>query len=190
MSLRNRPTLVSFVALLVSGTVAAVLLGYGALVLAGAFLSGTLVAALTELAFPLLPLFILSVVVAVLSTVGVVYGLAKRVTVLRGGRIESVARRAEAAVPLLRRLGVADAVAEPEPTPEERRQNAIESLKRRYIDDEISDAEFERRLDRLVSSDAATHTDATRTDTAAYTDADATAARTARERVAAEDERR
>lgn len=177
MSLRNRPTLVSFAALLVSGTVAAVLLGYGALVLAGALLSGTFVAALSELAFPLLPLFTLSVVVAVLSSVGVVYGLARRVTVPRGGRIESVARGAEAAVPPLRRLGVADAVAEPKPTPEERRQNAIETLKRRYVNDEISDAEFERKLGRLVSTDAGT-------------DDDANAAPAARERVAVEDERR
>lgn len=154
MSLRNRPTLVSFVALLVSGTVAVVLAGYAALVLVGALFAGSLVAALFELAFPVLTLFVLSAVVAVVSSFGVAYGLARRASLPRGGRAESVARSVEAKVPFLRALGVADAFAEPEPTPEERRADALSTLKRRYVDGEMTEAEFERRLDRLVASDS------------------------------------
>ena len=33
------------------------------------------------------------------------------------------------------------------------RETPIERLKRRYVDDELSDAEFERRLERLVAAD-------------------------------------
>ncbi|SFR61045.1 Short C-terminal domain-containing protein [Halogeometricum rufum] len=154
MALRDRLTLVSFLLLVASGTLSAVLLGYAALVVGGAFLAGTLVAALLELAFPVLPLFALSTAVAVVSAVGVVYGLARRASLPRGGRIESVARRAESEYPPLRALGLGDAFAEPEPSPEEKRQDALERLKRRYVDGELTEREFERKLGRLVANDS------------------------------------
>ncbi|QIB75413.1 hypothetical protein GL213_03535 [Halogeometricum borinquense] len=154
MVLRNRLVLVSFLSLLVSGTLAVVLLAYAAVVVAGAFLSGSLVTVLLDLAFPELPVFALSVIVAVVSSVGIVYGLARQASLPRGGRVESIARRAERMFPVFRMFGVADVFSEPEPTPEERREDALASLKRQYVEDEISEAEFERKLDRLVANDS------------------------------------
>lgn len=153
MSLRDRTVSISFLLLVVSGTVSLVLAGYAALVLWGGLVEGALVAAILQLAFPLLPLFVLSAVVAVLSTVGLVYGLARKARLPRGGRVESVACRAEKEYPALRTLGVADAVSEPKPTPEERRADALDELKRQYVAGDVTEAEFERKLDRLVAND-------------------------------------
>jgi uncharacterized membrane protein len=40
-------------------------------------------------------------------------------------------------------------------TPADRERDAVEELKRRYADGEIDDAEFERRLDRILAVDDA-----------------------------------
>ncbi|WP_310928040.1 SHOCT domain-containing protein [Halogeometricum luteum] len=153
MALRDRTASVSLLLLLVSGTVSAVLAGYAALVLWSGLVEGALVAAVLRLAFPVLPLFVLAAVAAVLSAVGLVYGLARKARLPRGGRVEAVARRAEREYPVLRTLGVGDALSEPEPTPEERRADALDELKRRYVAGDVDEAEFERKLDRLVAND-------------------------------------
>ena len=50
-----------------------------------------------------------------------------------------------------------ESVAAPEPTPdrtdEQEQEDALERLKRRYAEGEISDEEFERRLERLLETE-------------------------------------
>lgn len=153
--LRDRLLGFSLVALLLSGTLLAVVLGYGALVLGAAFVTGaSVVGAALELAVPWVPLAAVALFGTVFGCVGVVYALARRASVPRGGRVQRLAEFAERTYPPLRTLGLSDAVSEPEPSPEERAQDALEDLKRRYVAGEIDELEFERRVNRLVANDS------------------------------------
>lgn len=63
----------------------------------------------------------------------------RRLSLPRDDRIAAAAERAESQLPLLRDLGLAERF---EPTPEQRRQE----LKAQYVDGEITEAEYERRV--------------------------------------------
>lgn len=153
--LRDRLFVLSVVVFLLSATLSVVVLGYGVLVLASAFVTGaSVVGALFELAVPWVALAAVSLLGTVFGGVGATYAIARRVSVPRGGRLQRLAEYAERAYPPLRTLGLSDAVSEPEPTPEERAADALEDLKRRYVAGEIDEREFERRVDRLVANDS------------------------------------
>ncbi|SFG55100.1 hypothetical protein SAMN04488063_2387 [Halopelagius inordinatus] len=153
--LRDRLFGLSVVVFLLSATLSVVVLGYGALVLASAFVTdASVVGALFELAVPWVALAAVSLLGTVFGSVGAVYALARRVSVPRGGRLHRLAAYAERACPPLRTLGLSEALSEPEPSPEEKAQDALEDLKRRYVAGEMDEREFERRVDRLVANDS------------------------------------
>ncbi|MFC6726256.1 SHOCT domain-containing protein, partial [Halobium palmae] len=70
--------------------------------------------------------------------------------------------RAERAYPPLRTLGLSDRLSPPEPSAEERARRTLEVLKRQYVEDEIGEAEFERRVDRLVANESIDEVEASR----------------------------
>lgn len=88
-------------------------------------------------------------VVLGLGLVALLFLAATVVSVLRNGslprddRLVSVVERLEREYPMLRQFDVSERV---EPTTEDRK----EKLKTRYVEGEISDAEFERRMERLM----------------------------------------
>lgn len=69
---------------------------------------------------------------------------------VRGGRLESLANHAERHSDVARSLGLSSLVERP---PERRREDALATLKQRYADGELDEAEFERRLGRLLDND-------------------------------------
>lgn len=153
--LRDRLFGLSVLVFLLSGTLLTVTLGYGALVLYSALVTGApLVGALLELAVPGVVLVGLFLAGIVFGSVGAAYAVARNARMPRGGRIQRLAEYAEREYPPLRALGLSDAVSEPEPSPEERAEDALEDLKRRYVAGEIDEREFERRVDRLVANDS------------------------------------
>lgn len=84
---------------------------------------------------------------------GVAYLLVKRVDVSvrgRGGHLQTLAEQVEKHNTLARSLGLSSTL---EPSPEQKREDALDTLKRRYADGEVSDEEFERRLGRLLETD-------------------------------------
>jgi uncharacterized membrane protein len=89
------------------------------------------------------------VAAVVLALVALVFLVATLVSVLRnaslprGDRLVSVVERLERKYPTLRQFDVSEKV---EPTTEDRKQQ----LKQQYVDGELSDAEFEREMDRLL----------------------------------------
>jgi len=72
--------------------------------------------------------------------------LARSVSIPRDERLASAAGRLERLVPPLSALGLVDRF---EPTVEDRR----EALRKRYVEGDLSEAEFEARLDDLLEGD-------------------------------------
>lgn len=153
--LRNGSLGVSLVAWLVSGSLLLVVLGYVGLVVYSAIETGTpIVGVLLDIAVPYLLVVAALLVVTVLSGLGFVWALVRRASVPRSERLASLARRAEREYPPLETIGLSDSLAPPEPSTEERTEAALADLKRQYVDGEISEREFERRVDRLVANDS------------------------------------
>ena len=138
-------------------TVASILLtvavgGYGLGVgLLALLSSGSLVAALSALLPWAVGTVVLSLVTALFSVWTVAAAL-RRFSLPTDDRLAALARRAEAGVPGLRSLGLAERF---EPTSEERRQR----LKQAYVDGEITEAEFERAVRDHVDPDRVTPTE-------------------------------
>ncbi|MFC6764469.1 SHOCT domain-containing protein [Natrinema soli] len=88
-------------------------------------------------------------IVLVLGVITATFLVATIVSVLRttslprDDRLVSIVEWLEREYPLLRRFNVSETV---EPTTEDRRRQ----LKKQYVEGEISDAEFERKMDQLV----------------------------------------
>lgn len=156
MALRKSSLLwASLLGVLVSGSLFLVAVGYLGLVVYSGLVSGTpLVRTLLSIAVPLLVGVGLLVVILVLSGVGLVWALVRHASLPRSDRIATVAERVEREYPPLRMLGISDLLAPPEPTPAERSERALADLRRQYVDGEISELEFERRVDQLVSTES------------------------------------
>ncbi|PSQ38891.1 hypothetical protein BRD13_05320 [Halobacteriales archaeon SW_5_70_135] len=126
--------------------------GYGLGVGLLALLStGSLVAALSALLPWAVGTVVLSLVTALFSVWTVAAAL-RRFSLPTDDRLAALARRAEADVPGLRSLGLAERF---EPTPEERRRR----LKQAYVDGELTEAEFERAVREHVDPDRITPTE-------------------------------
>lgn len=82
-------------------------------------------------------------VVAVVFLVATVVSILRSASLPRDDRLVSIVEWLERRYPLLRHFDVTEKV---EPTTEDRRQQ----LKEQYVEGEISDAEFERKMEQLV----------------------------------------
>ncbi|ADJ14714.1 SHOCT domain-containing protein [Halalkalicoccus jeotgali] len=153
--LSNRALGISLVVLLVTSSLLAVVLGYLGLVVYSALMTGTpIVGILLDMTVPYLPVVAVLLVLVVLSGIWFGWSLLQRASIPKNDRLASVAGRAEREVPLLGALGLSESLSPPEPTPEERAERTLAELKRQYVDGEIDEREFERRVDRLVSNDS------------------------------------
>ncbi len=153
--LKNKWLWVAALGVLLSGGLAVVLVGYVGLVVYTALLTGApVVSTLVELALPtLLGLAVLTALFAV-SLVGLLYVLVQNASLPRSERIAALAARAEKEYSPLRIVGLSDLLAPPEPSADERAEQALARLKQQYVDGDLSEEEFERKVDRLVSNDS------------------------------------
>ncbi|PSQ02239.1 hypothetical protein BRC92_08815 [Halobacteriales archaeon QS_4_69_31] len=113
----------------------------------------------------LLPLFVLGVVVgvplSVVAAAGVGYGLVSRLSAHASESLTelgaSVARTAEVAERehwLARAFGIADLAGAVDPrSPADRAQDRVERVKGRYVDGELTEAEFEREVRKLLAEE-------------------------------------
>ncbi|GAB3676111.1 SHOCT domain-containing protein [Halopiger thermotolerans] len=88
---------------------------------------------------------------AVLFLAATVVSVLRSASLPRSDRLVALVERLEREYPVLRQFDVAEKV---EPTTAERR----EQLTERYVDGEISEAEFEREMERLMDDDPSAET--------------------------------
>lgn len=145
----------SALGLLVFGGLFVLVLGYAGLVVLSAMATqSSVVPTLLDLAIPFVPVLGVLLVATVLSGVGVAWGLLHGTSRGNYGRLKSLVERAEREYSELRVLGLSDALEPPEPTAEERAEDALERLRRQYVEGEIDEREFERKVDRLVANES------------------------------------
>ena len=141
--------------LLLSGAVGIIIAGYVGLLADSAVASGAPVfPVLLDIALPVLGGLAVVVALLALSGVGLLWVIVRSASLPRSDRIGALAKRAEREYPPLRALGLADLFTPPEPSADEQAEQALAELKRQYVDGEITEAEFERKVGRLVANDS------------------------------------
>lgn len=129
--------------------------GYVGLVVYSGLVSGTsIVSTLVDIAVPTLGGLAVLVVLFVVSVVGGLWVLAQNASVPRSARIASLAGRVERKYSPPGPVGLAELLAPPEPSADERAERALATLKQQYVDGALTETEFERRVDRLVRNDS------------------------------------
>jgi uncharacterized membrane protein len=151
--LRNNSHWVLFVCFLVSVVLTVGVGLFGAVAALGALTPASAAAAeefvllrMLEAALPYLFGLVVMGILDAVFLVGAVVAVLRRASMPRSDRLAKFARKAEEEVDLLGAVGVSDRV---EPRPEDRR----EDLKQRYVEGEMSEAEFERRMRELLDDD-------------------------------------
>jgi uncharacterized membrane protein len=145
----------SLLGLLASAGLLVLGVGYLALVVYSGLVTGTpVVGVLVDVAVPALAGFALLVVLLVGSVVGLALSVVRHASLPRSERVAALAERAEREYPALGALGLSDLLSPPEPSADERAERALADLKRRYVEGDLTEDEFERKVDRLVAADS------------------------------------
>lgn len=140
---------------LLSGGLLLVVVGYVGVVVYSVLVSGTpIVSTLLGIALPVIASTALLLVLLVASVIGMLWVLVQNASLPRSERIAGVAERVEREYAPLRILGLSEFLTPPEPSDDERAEAALDTLKRQYVDGEITEREFERKVDQLVSNDS------------------------------------
>lgn len=152
--LRNKLLWVSVLGIVLAGVLLLLAVGYLGVVVFAGLASGTpLVGTLLDLAVPAIVGVALLVVLLVVSGVALVWVLVQHVSTSVRGWVVAIPERLERAYPPLRILGLSDLFA-PTLSADERTERALADLKQEYVDGELTEAAFERRVDRLVASES------------------------------------
>lgn len=152
----------SLVGLFLSVSLLAALVGYLGVVAYAALVSGgPIVGPLLELALPFFVGLAVLLTVATLSGIGLTVAVLRRLSLPRSERVHALVDRVEREYSPLGSVVFADFLAPPEPSADEQAERALADLKRRYVEGDLTEAEFERKVDRLVATDSV---DAARTD--------------------------
>jgi hypothetical protein len=161
--LTNKKLWIAAVGVFLSGGLLLAVIGYVALVAYSGLVTGSpVVATLLEIAIPALLSITVLVALFVISATGVLWVLVQNASLPRSERIATAAERVEREYPPLETVGISSMLSPPEPSAEERANDALAALKQQYIDGEITEAEFERKVDRLVTNESIDEARATR----------------------------
>lgn len=147
--LRDRQLWASILGLVLSVSLSLALVVYlGVVVLVGLVSGGAVLQTLVALALPVLAAFGLFTLVFVLSLVGLVRAIGRSLSVPTSERAADAAALLERLLPPLRVVELSERLRPPAPTTEER----VAELKRRYVAGDLSEAEFERAVGRLLGT--------------------------------------
>lgn len=125
-------------------------IGYvGVLAVAAVVPGGTGVDALLGVVLPAALATVVLVATFLLSAVGLLVSVGRRLSVPRSQRAADAVASVEQYSDRLASVGLSDRLAPPQPGVEER----LTDLKRRYVDGELSEREFERELRTVVAEE-------------------------------------
>jgi hypothetical protein len=145
----------SLVGLFLSVSLLVALVGYLGVVTYAVLVSGgPIVGPLLELALPFFVGLAVLLTVATLSGVGLTVAVLRRLSFPRSERIHALVDRIEREYSPLDSVVFADFLAPPKPSADEQAAQALADLKRRYVEGDLTEAEFERKVDRLVTTDS------------------------------------
>jgi hypothetical protein len=157
----------SLAGLVLSVTLLVGVFGYVAVLAVAAVVpGGSGVDALLGVLFPAVLATAALVGTGLLSVVGLVVGVGRRLSVPKSERAAEAVGRVEAYSDRLASVGLSAHLAPPEPTVEER----LAALKERYVEGELTEREFERRLREVVADDEERDPGALATDVPVETD--------------------
>ncbi|MFH5801087.1 SHOCT domain-containing protein [Haladaptatus sp. CMAA 1911] len=152
---KNKWLWVSMLGLLLSGGLLLVVVGYLALVVYMGMVSGTpIVDSLLNIAVPTIITVAVLVVIFTLSSVGALWTIAQNASLPRSTRLGKLVEHLERKYSPLGPTGLSDTLTPPEPSAEEQTERALANLKQQYVNGDITEREFEQKVDRLVSNDS------------------------------------
>lgn len=152
---RNHPLAASLGALLLSGSLLVVMVGYVGLVVFSALVTEAAVLNVVgDLAFPYLPIVALLMVITTVSGIGLAWTLLRRFSLPQGGRLHTLTEYGEQRSSMLNALSLSELVAPPKRSAERRAEDVFEALKQQYVEGDIDEYEFEQMLDLLVANDS------------------------------------
>lgn len=161
--LKNRWLWLSLLGVLVTSGLLVVVVGYVAVVVSTALVTGApIVGALLDVAVPLLLAVAVLVVGLSVSAVAALWVFVQNTSLPRSRRVGNLVEWAEREYPPLQRLGLASFLSPPELSADETAERALADLKRQYVEGDISETEFERKVDRLVTNESLDETRADR----------------------------
>lgn len=161
--LKNKLLWAALLGVALSGGLLLLTVGYLGVVVYSGLVSGTpIVEVLLDIAVPTIAAIAFLLVVLVVSGIGLVWVLAQNASLPWSDRVASLAERLEREHSLPRLLSLSELLTPPEPSAEEQAEQALATLKQQYVNGEISEAEFERKVDRLVANDSIGDGQATR----------------------------
>ena len=153
--LRNKWLWVSVLGVVLSGGLLLVVMGYLGLIVYSGVATGTpIVDVLLDIAVPVLVSVVFLVALLLFSGIGLLWIVVQNASIPRSERIAILAERVERKYPPLRVLGLSEFLSPPEPSADEQAEQALAELKQQYVDGEITEAEFERKVDRLVANES------------------------------------
>lgn len=146
---------ISILGALLSGGLLLVVLGYLGLVIYMGIMSGTpIVDNLLNIAVPTIVTVAILVVIFTLFSVGALWTIAQNASLPRSTRLGKLVEHLERKYSPLGPTGLSDTLTPPEPSAEEQAERALANLKQQYVNGEITEREFEQKVDRLVSNDS------------------------------------
>ena len=153
--LRNKWLWASLLGVVLSGGLLLVVIGYLGLIVYSGLANGTpIVAVLLDIAVPLLVSVVFLVALLIFSGIGMLWVVVQNASIPRSERIAILAERVEREYSPLRVLGLSEFLSPPEPSADEHAEQALADLKQQYVDGKITEAEFERKVDRLVANES------------------------------------
>jgi hypothetical protein len=153
--LRNKWLWTSLLGVVLSGGLLLVVIGYLGLIVYSGLANGTpIVDVLLDIAVPVLVSVVFLVALLILSGVAMLWVIVQNASIPRSERIAILVERVEREFPPLRVLGLSEFLSPPEPSADEQAEQALADLKQQYVDGKITEAEFERKVDRLVANES------------------------------------
>lgn len=137
------------------GRLLLVVIGYlGLITYSGLANETPIVPVLLDITIPALVSVVILVALLILADVAILWVIIWKPSIPRSKRIATLTKQVEREYRPFRVLSLSGALSLPKPSADEQAERTLTNLKRQYIEGEITEAEFERKADRLVTNES------------------------------------